>query len=91
MIGSWVKSWFSGVGTFFKEVAQTALGLFIDEMKDYAIEAVERVEERGKYLTGREKFVIAKDMLIEDFPDAGDLALDTAVQLAVAWMEEHLK
>lgn len=81
MIFDFFKKMFGKVGPFLAQVAQTAIGMFAEAIKEEAMEAVRQAKNAPK---GTNKYEYAFSILKDKFPDAKTAALNFAIEAAVA-------
>lgn len=81
-----IFGWFSG---FFKRVAKTFIGKAAEEMSEAALVVVEALEEKN--LTGEEKYRKAKKTLKDKYPSAEGVAINLAIETALAIVKDKLK
>lgn len=85
------KKLFGWMSDFFERAAKTAIGVFVDKMKEEAIRVVRDAELAPGSMSGKEKYDYAFDKLKRRYPDAETAAINLAIELAVAIITEELK
>lgn len=80
---NWTKS-------FFVSVAKTVAGQAAESISETAKEVVNKMEEKQD-LSGPEKFKQAKDILTKKYPSMDAVAIDLAIQAAVAIVDDYIE
>lgn len=85
-----IKGFFGGFGGFFAQVAQTAVGAAVEELKDVAMDIVDQIQsDWGDDVSGARKFNMAEDYMQDHFPDAQSAAINLAIEMAVAIVKDR--
>ena len=83
------SSFFGWFKSFFSVVAETAIGIAVESMKDTALAIVKNLEKKPD-LKGSEKFNTAKNVLAENYPSAKNAAINLAIESAVAIVKDKM-
>jgi predicted RNA polymerase sigma factor len=83
------SSFFGWFKSLFSLVAETAIGIAADSIKESAIAVVKNLENKPD-LNGTEKYNTAKDVLVKKYPSMQEAAINLAIEAAVAIVKDKM-
>jgi predicted RNA polymerase sigma factor len=83
------SSFFGWFKSLFSLVAETAIGIAADSIKESAIAVVKNLENKPD-LNGTEKYNTAKDVLVKKYPSMQEAAINLAIEAAVAIIKDKM-
>lgn len=86
---NWFKSLFMKIGSFFKTVATTAIGIAANDIGPFVIEIVQEIHDTQN-MDGSQKRDMAVGMIKTKYPDIQTAAINLAIETAWAIISDKV-